>query len=640
MRRPLTLLAATLAATAVAAPAAHSQIRFRDCPGPGTVRCATLPVPLDRSGAVPGQVRLHVERVTAAARRDGALVALAGGPGQAAALFTEDFAQTLGPALRNRDLVVLDQRGTGRSGALSCSLLQRADLLDAADEAAACAEQLGPRRDHYSTAASVDDIEALRAALGRERISLYGVSYGTHVALEYAQRYPNRVDRLVLDSVVDPRVLDPFYPDVFAAVPRVLRELCDRGACRGVTADLAADVTRLAGRLAAQPLRGRVVGRDGRSRRAVSPQVDVLDVLVAGDFDALLRSRFPGAVRAALAGDAAPLLRLAERAHRVESETGPTRVFSNALYAATVCADWRMPWRRATPPDGRRAEAEAALANRPEPSFAPFVRSLALDLDVVRLCSRWPAGPEPAAPSDAPPPDVPVLAIEGEEDLRTPLETGARVAARFPRGEVLSLPGVGHSALGSDFDGCSLRALARFFAGRRARGRCRQDPQGPLPIAPVPPRSLADLRPAGGVRGRTGRTATALVYTLDELLVDLFAELDPETGRARVGGLRSGRATLGPRGLVLRRLSYVPGVEVSGRLLGRGGEIRIGGSAAARGVLRPARGDVLVGRIGGRRVRVEFGIEAGEAQARGALARPGATRRSCPRRPCRSWPRR
>jgi hypothetical protein len=351
-----------------------------------------------------------------------------------------------------------------------------------------------------------------------------------------------------------------------------------------------------------------VVGPNGRSRRAVGPQVDLFNVLVAGDFDAVLRSRFPGGVRAALAGDTAPFLRLAARAHRIESEIGPTRTFSAALYAATACADWRMPWRRATAPDARRAEAEAALAGRPEAAFAPFTRSLALDLDVVRLCSRWPAGPEPAPPATAPPPDVPVLVLEGEEDLRTPLETGARIAASFPRGELLRLPGVGHSALGADFDGCSLRALARFFAGRPAGGRCRRDPQGRLPVAPVPPRSLADLPASGGVRGRTGRTATALIYTLDELLVDLLDELDPATGQARVGGLRRGSATFGRRGLVLRRLSYVPGVELSGRLAGRRGRIRIGGRAAARGVLRPGRGERLVGTVGGRRVEVEFAV--------------------------------
>lgn len=611
MGRWLILLAAAVAASGVAAPAAHAELRFRDCPGPGPVRCATLAVPLDRAGGLPGEVRLHVERLRAAGRRRGVVVALAGGPGQASTPFTGDFAQTLGPVLRTRDLVVLDQRGTGRSGLLSCPLLQRADLLDAGEEAAACAEQLGPRREHYTTAASVEDLEALRAELGAEAISLFGVSYGTAVALEYAERHPERVERLVLDSVVDPRALDPFYADVFAGVPRVLRELCDGRACRGVTRDLAADVGELAARLDAAPLRGRVVGRDGRSRAAASPQADLLAVLMAGDFDASLRARFPAAVRAALAGDSAPLLRLAAIAHRLESDLGPAREFSAALYAATVCSEWRLPWRRATPPGERGAEAESALAARPAGAFAPFTPRIALELDVVRLCSLWPPGPEPAPLATGPRPDVPVLVIEGEEDMRTPLETGARLAAEFPRGELLRLPGVGHSALGADFDGCSLRALARFYAGRRAAGRCRADPQGRLAITPVPPRSLADLRPARGSRGRGGRAAAAVIYTFDELVADLFAEIDPDTGRSRVGGLRGGSAALGDRGLVLRRLSYVPGVALTGTVAGRRGRIRVGGSAGARGVLRPRRGGVLAGTVGGYRVEIDLAVEEG-----------------------------
>jgi pimeloyl-ACP methyl ester carboxylesterase len=189
----------------LAAPA-DAALRFRRCGGYGFA-CARLSVPIDRTGAVPGRVSLLVERVRAR-RRGGAtrppLFVLAGGPGQSATeSFGGDALGVLYPAYRSRDLIVFDQRGTGRSGLLRCRRLERSNLLRAGPAAAACAQSLGVRRAFYTSRDSADDIEAIRATIGAERIALFGTSYGTKVALGYAQRYPDRVDRLVLDSVVE-----------------------------------------------------------------------------------------------------------------------------------------------------------------------------------------------------------------------------------------------------------------------------------------------------------------------------------------------------------------------------------------------------------------------------------------------------
>jgi pimeloyl-ACP methyl ester carboxylesterase len=306
------------------APSAEAALRFKRC-GPYGFACARLSVPLDRSGAVPGRVSLLVRRVRAR-RRGGAtrppLFVLAGGPGQSATeAFGPDTLGVLFPAYRNRDLVIFDQRDTGRSGLLRCPRLERANLLRAGAAAGACARRLGARRAFYTSRDSDDDLDAIRAQLGAERVALYGTSYGTKVALGYALRYPARVERLVLDSTVEANGPDPLYLDAIDAVPRALGSLCRRR-CPW-TSDPVTDLAGLVDRLARGPLRGSVVDARGRARVRRLTRVDVFSILLAGDFDPALRAAFPGSVRAALSGDATPLLRLRRRAFAVDAEPPP-----------------------------------------------------------------------------------------------------------------------------------------------------------------------------------------------------------------------------------------------------------------------------------------------------------------------------
>ena len=150
---------------------------------------------------------------SARARHRPILLAMAGGPGQCALPLAEQFRSNLpASALRGADLVVMDPRGTGASGALDCSTIQRAGSASALS-LADCARSLGPRARLYSTSATVADIEALRRALAAPRISIYAISYGTYVAQRYALAHPHAVDRLLLDSAIplstDPTDHDP-----------------------------------------------------------------------------------------------------------------------------------------------------------------------------------------------------------------------------------------------------------------------------------------------------------------------------------------------------------------------------------------------------------------------------------------------
>jgi pimeloyl-ACP methyl ester carboxylesterase len=185
-------------------------------------------------------VNLHATRVRAASNPGAvAVVALAGGPGQAAAPLAPDFSQVLAPALTTRDLLVFDQRGTGRSSALDCSALRRARTVD--QLTASCARELGPARGLFTTQQTVEDLESLRIAAGYEKLVLHGVSYGTKVALAYAAAHPDRVESLVLDSVVLPEGPDAFQRSSLAASTRALSELCAGEACSAATASAARD---------------------------------------------------------------------------------------------------------------------------------------------------------------------------------------------------------------------------------------------------------------------------------------------------------------------------------------------------------------------------------------------------------------
>jgi pimeloyl-ACP methyl ester carboxylesterase len=603
---PLLLAAATC--LLLPAPAAEAQLRFERCEA-FLFPCARVSVPLDRSGVTPGKVSLFVGRVGASRQPSrGALFVLAGGPGQSVSeAFGGDGLGILAPALRRRDLILFDQRGTGRSGLLRCPALERSAVFDAGLAAGRCAQRLGPRRHHYTSRASVEDIEAIRRELGIPKITLYGTSYGVKVALGYALTYPGNVERLVLDSVVEPAGQDPLYRHSFAATARVLRALC-RARCRSFTRNASADLERLVRRMAGRPLRGYVVDRGGRRRPARLTRGELFVVLLTGDFDPALRGAFPGSVRAALDGDTAPLLRLKRRALAVAAPP-PPHVFSAAVFTATTCEEAPLPWPRVAPPDPleRRRHTEAAVNSTPSDAFLPFDRGAALENDLPRLCERWAASPAAPDFGPGPLPDVPVLLIEGEDDLRTPVENARRVAALFPQAQLVVASATGHSALGADPSGCTGRALARFFRDRPVAGVCRRVPR-PYPALPPPPRRLGKLAPL-----------QVVAQTIDDVGQDARSQIVVEPGDpdlARGGGLRGGRYRIDGRStLHLSRVAFVPGVRVSGRLR-RFEDVRQSGRLVVRGAVRGAlrvTGRRVVGRLEGRRVA-------------GRLAPPGASR--------------
>jgi pimeloyl-ACP methyl ester carboxylesterase len=565
--------------------------------GTGTAEAARVSVPADRTDPSAGSISLYVRRLRATGRARGTVMYLAGGPGSAATAELGDVVSGLGPRVRRaRDIVAFDARGTGRSGAVACPELQRDRRLRSTAAAAACARRLGARRGRYSVAAQVEDVEAVRRSLGVARLDLFGVSYGTEVAQRYAQSHPDRVGRVVLDSVLPAEGPSALGLELFRGLPRVLDELCTMKRCPRGTPDPRSSVAALVERLRAAPLRAAVYDTRGRARTGTLDRVALLDLLLAGDFSPGIRAAFPAAVAAATGGDAAPLLRLAELDRRA-SPLPETTAFSVGLYAATSCEGLQFPWDPAADPATRRSQAAAELARLGAGPFAPFDPDTILDADFLPLCVGWPAPVRPPAPAPTTLPPLPMLAIAGEEDLRTPVESARTVVERNPRARLLTVPGTGHSVVSSDDSGCAARAARAFLLGTSGPRTCR----GPTPVLPAigaPPAGLADLGRGGTRRRNAARTLRAIDATLDDVTLALV------TGARTGGGLRGGGYRFGARGVTLRRYAYVPGVRLDARPRADGSlRIDVRGGGAAAGTVRVTSSGRVAGRLGGRRVR-------------------------------------
>lgn len=581
------------APTASAAP-------FAPCPDQAGVECMAVPVPLDRSGAVPGTVNLDVRRVPARQGPSrGTIFFVAGGPGQSAVGALPDIASLFSRTLPNYDILTYDQRGTGRSGALKCSALENPGERSETDASADCAKELGPKRGFYRTADSVDDLEAVRQAAGGPQLSIYAVSYGAKVAGEYARRFPVGVSRLLLDSPTPLNGTDPLDIRRLRAMPPVFSALCARGACP-FTRSAYGDLSSLAKRLRRGALKGTVVDSRGRGRRASALIGDLYGATVTSDTAAGLRAQLPSAFRSALRGDADPLLRALVSAGGPQAFTAQKEVedISFVTNRATLCAESPFPWSPASAPNRDRiARLNRAIDQAGATAFAPFGPIVPILLGTATPgCLRWPAV-TPPAPVGGPGPAVPTLVLSGLEDLRTPLASSREVAAGYPGGQVLTIPFTGHSVVGTDLSLCAPRAAISFLGGGSAPAACPASGRD-IPVAPVAPRSLRSLRPLR-FRGVRGRTVRATVRTAS----DVLAQLIDVGGPVRLGGLRGGRLAFdGRRRIVLADYEYVPGVRVSGVL--RFNE-RVG---ALIGTLRVSGGGAVpaIVRITGSGVRVRF----------------------------------
>jgi pimeloyl-ACP methyl ester carboxylesterase len=496
MRFPAALLAALVssvglaagAASAAAAVAPASCTTVFDLPG---AQCGTITVPLDRSGAVPGTVKLFFERDRVKGGAANSTIAVfPGGPGAGASIYGADFLSDFGKRRGKHDLLLLDQRGTGRSDYLDCDLALAPTYYAPPSEDAhqlgkgveRCAKKLGARRGFYTTRETVEDLEDVRVALGIEKFILYGVSYGTRDAMAYAQAHPDHVERMILDSPVTDAGVDAFGLSSVRALSRVLTQMCRGGGCTGIAADPAADLATLVKRLEAGPMRARqpVTLMGCRVRPAIT-RSRVYGILQQVDENPDLLAQVPVALAEAARGrpyqlsileaSQSPYLNVCALVEIMRRLVPPAKgmkedlevfrkSFSDGEQTARLCEESSLPWPRDSRPSQRQTMAEQALAGLADSAFWPLDRATVLASSLVPMCKFWiAANSGPPEPTTLAP--VPTLIVSGLDDLRTPAEDAAALAATSPMARLLRVPDVGHSVIQSS--GCARRALGHFM---------------------------------------------------------------------------------------------------------------------------------------------------------------------------------
>ena len=312
------------------------------------------------------------------------MIALAGGPGQAALPFAADVAQIMQSALGTRDLVVFDQRGTGDSGPLACSALSMRDRAGL-DGDPRLREQVGATRGLYTTDDSASDIEQIRKALGYTKLVLYGTSYGTKVAQRYAALLSRRTSR----GSCSTRRWCPTGPTSSTSPATRRCRACSRSSAPPAPATGSA--TRGRPRDGAAPSRQRLRSRPSyynaqgvRVRVKISPQA-IAQVLFTGDDDPVLRADFPAAIAAAAAHHYGLLAILVDHAN-----AGATASFTqvnNPLFFDTECEELPFPWNRADPPAQRLDAGAGRRAGAARRSLRPVQRAhRGARRRVIRLC--------------------------------------------------------------------------------------------------------------------------------------------------------------------------------------------------------------------------------------------------------------
>jgi len=331
------LLAATLLAPATVlsacggsepapnVPAASALQPCAKVPDLPSARCGTVEVPLDRANPSAGTTTVAfalVPRRDTAAPSAGTLAFNPGGPGDPTIANAAQTAKMFAPLLDHRDLLLIDPRGTGRSDALHCPTDDHPRLRDvfatpaqAFQAIGQCGRELGPRAANYGTTEVADDIDAVRAELGVDRLDLWGNSYGTYLMPVYAARHPEHVRSMVLSGAY-PIDFDPWGRDRAAATRRAIGLICARThGCHGD--EVLRDVAALATRLRHHPVRFNVAV-DTRQFRARLDENAVAALAYSGGSPYGL-AQLPAVAASGSAGDLAPLRRIVETKLRTEA---------------------------------------------------------------------------------------------------------------------------------------------------------------------------------------------------------------------------------------------------------------------------------------------------------------------------------
>jgi len=457
--------------------------------------CGVVKRPLDPAQPGGRQVDIHYAVIPALARNKlpDPVFFFAGGPGQSAIDLAGAIAGQLSRMSNRRDIVLVDQRGTGRSAPLQCAdddparpLGQQLDPARQTAALLACRDALkalpyGDLR-MFTTTLAVQDIDAVRAALGAERIDVMGVSYGTRVVLEYQRQFPQHVRRAVIDGVAPPDMALPasFSTDNQAALDGWL-DACERdAACNARHPKLRA---RWQSMLAGLPKQVTLVHPVTGQPEAVTVTRDLVIAMVRAPlYLPAAAAALPQAIDDASAGRFEGLAALASLLH------GPrkTLALAEGMHFSVVCAE-----------DAPR------MASAPDRPGADFGDSFARQYREV--CAVWPRGEVPAEFYRLASAQTATLVLSGAIDPVTPPRHGERVAkALGAKARSIVVPNAGH---GVGSIGCMRDVVYRFIEAESdsdalaVDARCMQGVPRPPAFVPIQPPAPASAASAATVPG-------------------------------------------------------------------------------------------------------------------------------------------
>jgi pimeloyl-ACP methyl ester carboxylesterase len=551
--------------------------------------CGSIQRPWDPTGHEPGTVNVGFAFVPARDLQQpvlGTVVPHEGGPGYSTTGSAASYVAMYGPLLDRRNLLLVDQRGTGLSEPIDCPWLQQLTGRYA-PAAGRCGRSLGIRSDNYTTAESADDLAAVIRALHLGPVDLYGDSYGTFFAQVFAGRHPALLRSVVLDSAYPTYGESAWYPTQTPAMRRSFTLACERSSpCASAGRTPMQLLRAVLAQVRVRPYRGISHTPGGRRVHVVVDGSSLVAVAFGATYGPSFYREFPAALRSALLGDRAPLLRLVAQAtgggSAPHSIAGKGRNYSEGLDAAVTCHDYPQLYDMRATPAVRRAELAAAV-RREELShpgvYGPFTIEdyLHSDWQELNWCTQWPvaAADNPARPPRPPGghyAEVPTLILSGELDSITTPAEGAMVASQFPDSRQVVVANSFHVTADGDTDGCALNILRTFV--RQATTRlsrsvvacAKQVP--PVRTMGVFPETIAEVQPAHNVGGsRAGvlarRAATASAETVADLQDTWFNDYASHGVGLRGGtwSYQGDRVTT----FTLRRVRFVRNLAVSGR---------------------------------------------------------------------------
>ena len=441
-----------------------TKLELKDCNLPNVtekVRCGTYEVFEDRAARKGRKITLNVVvfPATGSAREPDPFVYIAGGPGSSATEDAAGVAPAFAAVRARRDLVFIDQRGTGGSHPLNCDLFNPEDLQSylgyffPLEAVRRCRAQLETKADLtlYTTPIAMDDLDEVRAALGYERVNLFGASYGTRAALVYLKRHPQHVRTVVLQGVAP---TNQFMPKDFAqvnerALQGILAECAADEACHKAFPNLRDETKAVLDRLLKGPVEVTLNTSTGTTIKLKLSRDLGAEAIRYMLYSPVPASRVPYVIHQAAAGNFVPLTKAA-----LEYRRGLVATGSNGMYLSITCAE-DLPWIKT-------GEGERLAANT-------FLGDYRLRQQ-REACALWARAKIPNDYSQPTRADAPVLILTGEWDPVTPPAHGDAVARNLPNSLHIVVPDGAHGFGGLQGMDCILRLHTEFVERGTTKG--------------------------------------------------------------------------------------------------------------------------------------------------------------------------